>query len=245
MGAGHGSTPRWKPGEGGIEAGTRRSPRELRKWLERNDRQAASVWLVTGKKSSPHYLPTDSVVDELLCFGWIDSVPRKLDERRTMLLISPRKPGSSWSAVNKARIERLMAAGRMKEAGLARIAEAQADGSWDRLATVDALLIPLDLETALASEPVAAGNFAAFPPSSRRGILEWIGNAKTPETRRRRVAETVAKAARNVKANYPEGRNAGPGGIVVQQRPGDAPAAEGDGPGIVGRGSASSGRTPS
>lgn len=187
---------------------------ELRSWLERNHRQSASVWLVTGKKGTAHYLPVDTIVDELLCFGWIDSVPRRLDESRTMLLISPRRPGSGWSAVNKAKIEHLMAAGRMTAAGLARIADARADGSWDRLATVDALLVPADLEAALAAEPLAARHFAAFPPSSRRGILEWIGNAKTEETRRRRIAETVAKAVRNMKAGFPPGRNAGPGGIV-------------------------------
>lgn len=104
----------------------------------------------------------------------------------------------------------------MTAAGQARIDEAKADGSWDALNEFDAMVVPRDLEAALAADPAADRRFAGFPPSSRRGILEWIGNAKAPETRARRIAETVAKARRNIKANHPAGRDAGPGGIVPE-----------------------------
>jgi uncharacterized protein YdeI (YjbR/CyaY-like superfamily) len=150
------------------------------------------------------------VVDEALCFGWIDSLPRRLDADRSMLLLSPRKPGSGWSKVNKDKVARLTADGRMAPAGLAKVEAAKADGSWARLDAVDALAEPDDLVAALDADPAARANFDAFPRSSRRGILEWIVNAKRPETRAARIATTVALASENRKANHPAGRDAGP-----------------------------------
>lgn len=196
-----------------IEVG---SAEDLRDWLGANSHRTESVWIVSGRKGKPGYVAASDFVDEALCFGWIDSLPRKLDEARTMRLLSPRRRGSAWSKVNKEKAEKLIAEGRMTAAGQARIDEAKTDGSWDALNEVDALLVPADLAAALAAVPAAAGYFAAFPPSSRRGILEWIGAAKTPETRARRIADTVAKASRNIKANHPAGRDAGPGGIVPE-----------------------------
>lgn len=175
---------------------------QLRDWLIAHHGQAESVWLVTWKKASgDRHVPYGDIVDEVLCFGWIDSLPRKLDEDRSMLLISPRKRGSAWSAVNKAKVERLSAAGLIHPAGQAVIDAARADGSWTRLDAVDALLVPPDLEAALAARPDAAENFARFPPSTRRGILEWIIQAKRPETRNKRITETADLAQRNIRAN--------------------------------------------
>ena len=183
---------------------------ELREWLAKHHRQSASVWIVTYKKgaSRPH-LPWSDLVDEALCFGWIDSLPRKLDRERTLHLLSPRKAGSAWSAVNKAKVESLVAAGRMTQAGLAKIDAAKKDGSWTRIDAAHALAIPADLAAAFAPDPVAAANFAAFAPSSRRAILEWIALAKRPETRAKRVAETARLAGQNRKANHPAGRDQG------------------------------------
>jgi len=165
--------------------------------------QRESIWLVTWKKAAgARYLPYGAIVDEALAFGWIDSLPRALDAERTMILLSPRKTGSSWSAVNRERVERLIAAGAMHPAGLARVAAAKADGSWSRLDAVEALTIPDDLAAALVPGSVADGHFHAFPRSVARRILEWIGNARTPETRARRIAETAAKAADNLRANH-------------------------------------------
>lgn len=191
-----------------VEVG---SAAELRDWLLREGERSGSVWLVTARKHvAGRHLGWADLVDDLLCFGWIDSLPRKLDADRTMHLISPRKPGSAWSAINKAKVEKLLAEGRMTPRGLATIEAAKRDGSWDALAEADPENPPLDLVAALAAEPSAEAFFARFPRSSRRAILEWIALAKTPETRAKRIAETVRLAGENRKANYPRGRDAGP-----------------------------------
>ena len=180
---------------------------QWRGWLSANHRQIDSVWVVTFKKgASQPRVPYDDLVEEALAFGWVDSLPRKLDDERTMLLMSPRKPGSNWSAINKARVETMTEAGLMHPAGLAKIEQAKADGSWSALDAVDRLEGPADLAAAFAERSGSAEAFAAFPPSTRRGILEWIGNAKRPETRAARIAETAEKAARGERANQWRGR---------------------------------------
>ncbi len=180
---------------------------EWRAWLAAYHGQRDSIWLVRWKKGRGPHLAYGDVVDEALCWGWIDSLPRKLDADRSMLLLSPRKKGSAWSAVNKAKVERLMAAGRMQVAGLAKIAAAKADGSWDRLNAVETLAVPDDLAAVLtAVGEDAVRNFAAFSPSSRRGILEWIQQAQRPETRARRMAETARLAALGLRANFQEAK---------------------------------------
>jgi uncharacterized protein YdeI (YjbR/CyaY-like superfamily) len=187
------------------------SAEELRAWLVAHGANHGSVWLVTSRKHvADKHLSWPDLVDELLCFGWIDSLPRKPDADRTMHLISPRKSGSGWSAINKAKVERLMAQGRIEPSGLRAIEAARADGSWEALDAADPDDPPADLLEALAQNPVAEGFFARFPRSSRRAILEWITLAKTAETRAKRIAETVRLAAENRKANHPKGRDAGP-----------------------------------
>lgn len=176
----------------------------LRDWLAAHHGQAESIWLVTWKKADPaRHVPYDAIVEEALAFGWVDSLPRRLDAARTMLLLSPRRPGSGWSAANKARVARLAALGRMAPAGLAAVARAEADGSWTLLDAVDRLEVPDDLAAALAAAPGAAAHFGAFPPSARRGILEWIVQARRPATRAARIAETARLAALNLRANQP------------------------------------------
>jgi len=176
---------------------------ELRAWLQCNHTRTTSIWLVTWKKAAgARHVPYSDVVDEALCFGWIDSLPRKLDADRTMVRLSPRKPGSAWSAVNKSKLERLLAEGLVTKAGLAAMDGAMADGSWSRLDSIATLSPPPDLAKALAAFPAARLNFEAFPPSVRRAILEWITQAKTAETRARRVGETARLAAENIRANH-------------------------------------------
>ena len=118
-----------------------------------------------------------------------------------MLWFAPRKPGTGWSRHNKERIERLMAAGKMAPAGLAKVEAAKRDGSWNALDAVEALEVPDDLVQALAARPPAAQHFDTFPRSVKRGILEWISNAKKPETRAARIEETARLAAENRRAN--------------------------------------------
>jgi uncharacterized protein YdeI (YjbR/CyaY-like superfamily) len=180
---------------------------QLRAWLSENHNQRDSIWLVTFKKSKGPNVSYDTIVDEALCFGWIDSRVAKLDAARTQLLLSPRRSGSSWSKVNKQRVERLINDGLMTPAGQKQIDQAQENGAWDRLNEVDALIEPEDLRTALAQVDGAAAMWARFPPSSRRGILEWISAAKRPQTRTGRVKQTARLAAQGIKANFPEGRN--------------------------------------
>lgn len=178
-----------------------RSRAALRQWLSENHQRSGSIWLITWKKHTDHHVSWDDVVEEALCFGWIDSQPRKLDEDRSMIRLSPRKPGSGWSGVNKARIEGLLTAGLVAPPGLAAIEAARRDGSWTALDSASRLSVPDDLVTALDAHPGAAENFAAFPPSARRSIFEWIAMAKRAETRAARVNETARLAQLGQRAN--------------------------------------------
>ena len=141
------------------------------------------------------------MVEEALCFGWIDSKAMTLDEERAGMWMSPRKPQSAWSQSNKERVARLERAGRLRPAGIAAIARAKESGAWTLLDSVEALEVPADLAAALARDRDAERHFRAFPPSARKRILFWIASAKREETRRRRVEETVRLAARNERAN--------------------------------------------
>lgn len=173
-----------------------------RDWLAAHHARDTGVWLVTYKKATGQpRIEYDEAVEEALCFGWVDSKPRKLDEARSMLWFAPRKPRSAWSRPNQQRVERLLAAGRMAPAGLAKVEAARADGSWNRLDAVEALEVPDDLRRAFSRHRGSAAHFEAFPRSARRGILEWIAQAKRPETRAARVAQTAELAALNQRAN--------------------------------------------
>ncbi len=175
------------------------SARELRDWLEAHHGQSESVWLVTFKKHvAERYVSTGEVLDELLCFGWIDGRRMKLDDDRTMQLISPRR-AHHWSKTYKDRVERLTEAGRMHEAGLAAVERSKADGLWTFLDDVDALIRPDDLETALDAHPPARTTFLAFPPSTQRFALRWIKLAKSADARARRVTKTAELAAQGKK----------------------------------------------
>jgi uncharacterized protein YdeI (YjbR/CyaY-like superfamily) len=179
-----------------------KSRREWRDWLEKQHRTSSGVWLVTFKKETGKpRIDYGEAVEELLCFGWIDSKPAKLDDERSMLLCTPRKPTSAWSKANKDRVERLLPAGLMAPRGLELVELAKKNGKWDALNDVEALVLPPDLEKCLATDAWARSNFEAFPRSVKRGILEWISTAKKPETRRKRIEETVTLAAKNLRAN--------------------------------------------
>lgn len=173
-----------------------RSVEEWRDWLTANADTSGSIWLIKWKKGKGPYVAYGDLVDEALCFGWIDSLPRRLDEFRTMLLMSPRQPKSGWSTVNKGRIDRLLRSGRMAPRGIHAMEQAVLDGSWTRLDRAGALEVSEDLADALMLRGARA-NFDAFPASARRGILEWIDQAKRPETRRQRIEATAAAAAEN------------------------------------------------
>ena len=174
---------------------------ELRNWFEQNHAQAESIWLVTFKKSVPgKYVSTQEVLDELMAFGWIDGRRMKLDDERTMQLLSPRKT-QHWAKSYKDRVAKLTQEGRMHPAGLKAVEVAKAIGMWDFMNDVDALIKPDDLIEALEQHPPALTNYEAFPDSAKRDILRWIKLAKKPETRAKRIRETAVKAARNERAS--------------------------------------------
>jgi uncharacterized protein YdeI (YjbR/CyaY-like superfamily) len=170
-----------------------------RAWLEAHGDRADGVWVVYDR--GPEGLGYDAIVEESLCFGWVDSQGRGLDEARTMLWVAPRKKGSGWARTNKVRIERLTAEGRMTAAGIAAVDRAKADGTWSLLDDVENLTEPPDLVAALDGVPAARATWDAFPRSAKRAILEWIVHAKRPATRAARIAETVSEAEAGRRAN--------------------------------------------
>jgi uncharacterized protein YdeI (YjbR/CyaY-like superfamily) len=175
---------------------------DWRRWLAANHARSPGAWLVSWRTATgrPAVGYAESV-EEALCFGWIDSIARTIDGERSRQLFSPRRPASRWSRSNKERVERLLAAGLMEPAGIAAVERAKASGAWTALDEVERLVVPGDLAAAFAAHPGSAEQWERFPPSARRAILAWILDAKRPETRARRIAETAAEAAAGRRAN--------------------------------------------
>jgi len=167
-----------------------------RAWLEANHATARGAWLVGWRRGRGPSLDYVAAVEEALCFGWIDGQGGMLDEDRRRQYFAPRRPRSGWAASNKARVERLIAEGRMAPAGLAAIERAKANGSWSMLDEVERGLVPDDLTAALAADPPSAAHFAALAPSTRKMLVGWVLGAKRAETRSRRIAEVVGASAR-------------------------------------------------
>ncbi len=175
-----------------------------RAWLAENHVKEQNIWLQLYKKdSSISSISYDEAVDEALCFGWIDSSVRKHDAQSRVQFFSKRNPKSNWSAVNKRKVAYLIAQDLMTEAGLRMVEIAKQKGTWTALDDVENLVISPDLQAALSENEIALNYFTAFSRSSKRGILEWLFNAKRPETRQKRIAEIVRLATENKKANFP------------------------------------------
>ena len=178
------------------------SRQQWRDWLRDNAPDTDGCWVITWRKGSGQpIVGYNDLVEEALCVGWVDSRPRKVDEHRTALLMTPRKSGSGWSRPNKQRIARLESAGLMRPSGQAVVAAARADGSWELLDAVEDLQEPPELSAALDAEQAARAAWDGFPRSAKRGILEWIAQARTTPTRNKRIRETVEQAARGERAN--------------------------------------------
>ena len=174
-----------------------------RRWLDKNHASATAVWLIIYHKASAQKsVYYDEAVEEALCYGWIDSIAHKRDAESKYQFFARRKPKSNWSKANRERAERMIAAGQMQPAGMAMIDLARDSGTWEALTDVQNAVVPDDLQSLFNKNKEAHANFLAFPPSSKRIILEWILNAKKPETRQKRITETVELAAKNIKANH-------------------------------------------
>lgn len=180
-----------------------KSRKEWRKWLEKNHQTESSVWLIIfHKRSEVKSVYYDEAVEEAICFGWIDSIANKRDSESKYQLFSRRKPGSKWSRLNRQRSAKMISQGMMTPSGQAVIDRAMKEGTWEALEQVQSAVIPDDLRKLFNKNKTALKNFQAFPPSSKRIILEWILNARQPQTRERRIAQTVELAAKNIKANH-------------------------------------------
>ena len=169
-----------------------------RAWFSKNHARQKEIWLVFYKKhTGKPTISYEDAVQEALCFGWIDSIVRKIDEERYMQLFTPRKIGSNWSDLNKRRVKKLIEQGIMTEAGLRKIEEAKKNGSWRNLDAVEKLKVPPDLRKALSSNSKAQKNFEGLSPSRKKQFLWWIESAKTEVTRAKRIAETVKLLVEN------------------------------------------------
>lgn len=169
-----------------------------REWLAQNHRTSNGIWLIYYKVNSGQpSVRYSEAVKEALCFGWIDSKAKTLDNDRYMQIFTPRKPKSVWSKLNKQYVEELIAQGLMTEAGLEKINIAKQNGSWTLLDEVEALIIPIDLKQALIANDLANQNFTTFSNSSRKMILQWLNSAKRPETRQKRIEQIINSATQN------------------------------------------------
>ena len=169
--------------------------REWRAWLQANGKREKEVWLVFNKKrTGEKNLAYDEAVEEALCFGWIDSIIKHIDEKTYARKFTPRKKGSRWSELNISRAKKMIAAGSMTEAGLLLIDPALLRRQpASRLASLpEVQSIPPYIRAALKSDQQAAVFFASLAPSYRRLYVSWVDGAKKEETKRRRLAEMLA-----------------------------------------------------
>ena len=174
---------------------------EWRSWLEKNHTIFSEVWLIhykksSGKKNLNHF----DAVEEALCFGWIDSKLKKIDDERFILRYSPRKPKSVWSKINKETAEKMISLGKMTTAGFEKIEEAKKHGLWDTAYTnLVKERLPTDLKKALLENKIAWDNFQQFANSYRNTYIGWVKSAKTEKTRKKRISEVVKRSLKNKK----------------------------------------------
>jgi len=167
---------------------------QWRRWLAANHATAKEMWLMIHKKHTGKAgLTYIDALEEALCFGWID-------DRKHTIRFCPRRKNSIWSQQNKKRVARLIEEGRMTPAGQAKIDEVKANGEWDKAAVrEDITVVPAELTEALAGNEKARLSFERLAPSYRRQFIYWVALAKRPETRRRRIKETIDLLVRNKK----------------------------------------------
>ncbi|WP_343680691.1 YdeI/OmpD-associated family protein [Chryseobacterium arthrosphaerae] len=173
---------------------------EWRHWLEQNHHIEQSVWLICNtRKSNLPIVSWNELVDEALCFGWIDSTRKTVDEGSFMQLFSRRKPNSTWSKINKEKVQKLIDSNLMTKAGFETIRIAKENGSWNILDSVEELVIPEDLNEAFKMHDGSEAYFLSLSKSVKKMLLQWIVLAKRTETRKKRIDEIAILAAQNKK----------------------------------------------
>ena len=168
--------------------------KEWRNWLNQNHDKSSGIWLVFYKKhTGKNTLEYDEVVEEALCFGWIDSIIKKIDDEKYVRKLTPRKADSQWSDLNKKRIKKLKKQGLLTEAGIVKVREAKASGLWDKPDRPQiSSSLPRELESSLAKNKKAKSFFDQLAPSYQNRFIGWISSAKRQETKVRRLREAIA-----------------------------------------------------
>jgi len=176
------------------------SRQQWREWLDKNCQSSETIWVICSKKNAGGKgINHDEAVEEALCYGWIDSLARSLNEESYLQSFTKRKPKSVWSKINKEKAERFIKEGLMAKAGLDSIEIAKGNGYWSILDEVEGLIIPPDLEKEFDKKPVAKVYFLGLSRSDKKRILQWLVLAKRPETRQLRLLQVVESAAQNQK----------------------------------------------
>ena len=166
-------------------------------WLAANHDRGSGVWVVIWRPATGRArLSYEELIREALCWGWVDGQAAPLDDERSRLWFTRRKPGSPWAASNKARVAELEREGRLQPSGVAEIERAKTTGAWSVLDASEALQEPPSLTAALDASPTARSAWDAFPPSVKKQALGWIALGKREDTKARRIATIVEKAAR-------------------------------------------------
>lgn len=183
-----------------IETYCPKSRQEWRTWLEKNSATEHAVWLVYFKSfTKVPSLSWSDAVDEALCFGWIDSTKKTIDKERYMQYFSKRKAKSNWSKINKEKVDQLIQNNLMTQAGFDSIETAKQNGSWTLIDAIEALVVPKDLEEALATDQTAKDYFEGLSKSDTKLLLHWVFSAKRTETRQKRIVDVVACAREKLK----------------------------------------------
>ncbi|OCA77306.1 hypothetical protein BBI01_02260 [Chryseobacterium artocarpi] len=186
-----------------IETYSPQSQTDWRQWLEKNHQSKQSVWLVFyTKKSNIPSLSWSEAVDEALCFGWIDSTRKKINDISFMQFFSKRKPKSNWSKINKEKVQQLIGNKRMTKAGYESVEIAKQNGYWTILDEIEEVIIPNDLEIAFEKHNGSKDYFLSLSKSTRKIILSWIILVRKQETRQKRIEEVVESAALNLKPKH-------------------------------------------
>jgi uncharacterized protein YdeI (YjbR/CyaY-like superfamily) len=176
-----------------------RSRAAWRAWLARHGEANSGIWVLRAKDDAKGSWPTyDDLVEEAVCFGWIDGKAKRFDARFVAVRFTPRQEGSVWSEPNRRRVRAMLRAGRMTGTGLAKVREARENGTWTAGRREEVSRIPRDVASAL-SRAGAHAAFADWSPTQRKQLLHWVTGAKRPETRERRIARVVDASRRGVR----------------------------------------------